>query len=181
MGKPEWENADERRWGGSKCLEKVMTDRGWCRSTVQMIQSTVGSLSALYVAASLTPPDGEKIHENCPLFRCTAHIVDGREFPLHSESCKLPASQRMDTNQRICRRLEPPQDVVIEILGRGNIPLMCLSSETVVDDKGKDVVQECIKVREYDVREETVVLPDLVAREHGKGHPGRQGRDLLPR
>jgi hypothetical protein len=165
-------NADKRRWGSSECLEKVMTGRGWCRSTVQMVQSTVGNLSGLYVAASLTSPDSEEIHKNCSSFECTAHIVDEKKFPLHSESCKLPAS---------CRMLEPPKDVVIEILRRENIPLMFLGSEKAVDDKGKVFDRECIKVQEYDVRAKTLVLPDVVVGEYGKGYPGQQEGDLLLR
>jgi hypothetical protein len=171
-GIPEWENFNERKWGGSKSLEDAMVNNGWSRNTVLMVQSTVGSLSGLCVVSSLRPNTN---NESGNVEECGAHSANEKDFPLHARSCDSSSeSLRASSHLRICRDLEPHKDVVAGILRRGNIPLVALDSETFTNDHGFLLLRDCIKVREYDLATANICSQELMVQETETGYPTLQ-------
>lgn len=162
-GIPEWENFNERRWGGSKSLEDAMVNNGWSRNTALMAQSTVGSLSGLCVVRSLKPNTN---HRSCNIEECSVHTADEKNFPLHARNCdSFSDSQRAGSHLQNCRTLELHKGEVAGILRRGNIPLVALDSETFTNDHGLLRLRDCIQVREYDPATGTICSQELTVRE----------------
>ena len=157
--------AHERRWGTSDFLKQEIIKRGWCPSLPRMFQSTIGSLSGLYVLASLEPPKeyfegrfespDECTHERCTEFVCHAYVVPEpqAQFPLHSiDQCPR---EKLGVKHH-CQDLKPDMQQVEDILFRGNYPLVRVNVESAqVDQNNHD--REVIEVFEYDLGTSTIV------------------------
>ncbi|KAF2716588.1 hypothetical protein K431DRAFT_350225 [Polychaeton citri CBS 116435] len=126
---------------GRNNLRAQMAKSGWCPSDVQRLSSTL-MLYGVYAASMLKPPDyknevGNPADEKASISGKTAHARALNESPTRTEHrlCSESRCQAYELREKeyetkhvskscVCNHLEVKTSTVINILGKGQIPLV---------------------------------------------------------